>query len=49
MSKYLEMLKTVATLVVGEKDLVDLVLNGLTTHIKEKLEGYDSVNQVHVI
>jgi hypothetical protein len=29
--------------------LVDLVLNGLTTHIKEKLEGYDSVNQVHVI
>ena len=33
----------------AEKDLVDLALNGLRSHIKEKLEGYDffAVNQVH--
>ena len=33
----------------AEKDLADLALNGLRSHIKEKLEGYDffAVNQVH--
>jgi hypothetical protein len=36
------------SLVIGERDLADLVLNGFKTHIKEKLEGYEflTVNQV---
>jgi len=34
---------------IAEKDLEDLAFNGLRSHIKEKLEGYDSfsVTQVH--
>ena len=34
---------------IAEKDLADLAFNGLHSHIKEKLEGYDSfsVTQVH--
>ena len=34
---------------IAEKDLADLVFNGLRSHIKEKLEGYDlcTVTQVH--
>ena len=33
---------------ITERDLADLVLNGLKTHIREKLEGYEflSINQV---
>ena len=36
------------SLVISEKDLVELALNGLRSHIKEKLEGYEflNVNQV---
>ena len=36
------------SLVISEKDLADLALNGLRSHIKEKLEGYEflTVNQV---
>ena len=35
-------------MVISEKDLVELALNGLRSHIKEKLEGYEfvTVNQV---
>ena len=34
---------------IAEKDLADLVFNGLRSHIKERLEGYDffTVTQVH--
>ena len=34
---------------IAEKDLADLAFNGLHSHIKEKLEGYDffTVTQVH--
>ena len=34
---------------IEEKNLADLVFNGLRSHIKEKLEGYDffTVTQVH--
>ena len=34
---------------IAEKDLADLAFNGLRTHIKERLEGYDffTVTQVH--
>jgi hypothetical protein len=34
--------------VITERDLADLVLNGLKTHIREKLEGYEflNINQV---
>ena len=34
---------------IAEKDLVDLAFNGLRSHIKERLEGYDffTVTQVH--
>ena len=34
---------------IAEKDLADLAFNGLRSHIKEKLEGYDffTVIQVH--
>ena len=36
------------SLVISEKDLAELALNGLRTHIKERLEGYEflTVNQV---
>ena len=36
------------SLVITKRDLADLVLNGLKTHIKEKLESYEflSINQV---
>ena len=36
------------SLVISEKDLTELALNGLRTHIKEGLEGYEflTVNQV---
>ena len=36
------------SLVISEKDLAELALNGLRSHIKEKLEGYEflTVNQV---
>ena len=35
-------------MVISEKDLAELALNGLRSHIKEKLEGYEflTVNQV---
>ena len=35
-------------MVISENDLAELVLNGLRSHIKEKLEGYEflTVNQV---
>ena len=35
-------------LVISEKDLAELALNGLRSHIKEKLEGYEflTINQV---
>ena len=35
-------------MVISEKDLAELALNGLRTHIKERLEGYEflTVNQV---
>ena len=35
-------------MVISEKDLAELVLNGLKSHIKKKLEGYAflTVNQV---
>jgi hypothetical protein len=35
-------------LVISEKDLTELALNGLKTHIKERLEGYEflTINQV---
>jgi len=35
-------------LVISEKDLAQLALNGLRSHIKEKLEGYEllTINQV---
>ena len=34
---------------IAEKDLADLAFNGLCSHIKERLEGYDffTVTQVH--
>ena len=34
---------------IAEKDLADLAFNGLRSHIKERLEGYDffTVTQVH--
>ena len=34
---------------IAENDLADLALNGLRSHIKERLEGYDffTVTQVH--
>ena len=34
---------------IAEKDLADLALSGLRSHIKERLEGYDffNVTQVH--
>ena len=34
---------------IAEKDLVDLAFNGLRSHIKERLEGYDffTVTRVH--
>ena len=34
---------------IAEKDLADMVFNGLRSHIKERLEGYDffTVTQVH--
>ena len=31
-------------LVIGERDLADLVLNGLKAHIKERLETYEFLN-----
>ena len=36
------------SLVITERDMADLVLNGLRTHLKEKIEGYEilRVNQV---
>ena len=36
------------SLVISEKDLTKLALNGLRSHIKEKLEGYEflTINQV---
>ena len=36
------------SLVISEKDLAELALNGLRSHIKEKLEGYEflTINQV---
>ena len=36
------------SLVITERDLADLVLNGLKTHIKERLESYEflNINQV---
>ena len=36
------------SLVISEKDLIELSLNGLRSHIKEKLVGYEflTVNQV---
>ena len=36
------------SLVITERDLADLVLNGLKTHIKERLEIYEflNINQV---
>ena len=36
------------SLVISEKDLAELALNGLRSHIKEKIEGYEflTVNQV---
>ena len=36
------------SLVITERDMADLVLNGLRTHLKENIEGYEflSVNQV---
>ena len=35
-------------MVISKKDLAELALNGLRSHIKEKLEGYEflTVNQV---
>ena len=35
-------------MVLSEKDLAELALNGLRSHIKEKLEGYEflTINQV---
>ena len=35
-------------MVISEKDLAELALNGLRSHIKEKLEGYEflTINQV---
>ena len=34
---------------IAEKDLADLAFNGLRSHIKERLEGYDffTITQVH--
>ena len=36
------------SLVISEKNLAELALNGLRSHIKEKLEGYEflTINQV---
>ena len=35
-------------MVISEKDLAELALNGLRSHIKEKLEGYEflTINEV---
>ena len=34
---------------IAEKDFADLVFNGLRSHVKKRLEGYDffTVSQVH--
>ena len=36
------------SLVISEKDLTEIALNALKTHIKERLEGYEflTINQV---
>jgi len=46
--RFRDIKKRCYSLVITERDLADLVLNGLKTHIKERLESYEflNINQV---